>query len=353
MDVNISTLTPIALAMALVLSGLVLGLTLRRALISRLSRVADRTRSRTDGAILALVRGPLGLWFTLVGLYVAAEVITLPGATGQVLRKVVVVLLIMSVTWSLARATAVAVATRVATLGVLPSVNLISNLARLMVVAMGGLVILQWLGISITPLVTALGVGGLAIGLALQDTLANLFAGIHILVSRQVRPGDFVRLESGEEGYVQDVTWRYTTIRQLPNNLTIVPNAKLASAVVTNFYLPQTELAVLVRVGVSYDSDLAHVEATTVSVGKEVMTEVQGGVPEFEPFIRYNAFGESSIDFTVILRGREVVDQHLIRHEFIKRLHKRYREVGIEIPYPMRTVYLRQGGAPTAVRPPA
>jgi small-conductance mechanosensitive channel len=177
--------------------------------------------------------------------------------------------------------------------------------------------------------------------LALQDTLANFFAGIHILTSRQVRPGDFVKLSTGEEGYVADVTWRYTTIRQLPNNLTIVPNAKLASAILTNYYLPDQELAVLVPVGVSYGSDLARVEAVTIEVAREVMREVRGGVPQFEPFIRYGAFGDSSIDFTVILRGREVVDQYLIRHEFIKRLHRRYQADGIEIPFPIRTVYLR------------
>jgi small-conductance mechanosensitive channel len=98
-------------------------------------------------------------------------------------------------------------------------------------------------------------------------------------------------------------------------------------------------------VGVSYDSDLERVERVTVAVGKEVMTDVKGGVPGFEPFIRYNAFGDSSINFTVILRGREVVDQYLIRHEFIKRLHHRYRAEGIEIPFPQRTVHLRAADA--------
>jgi small-conductance mechanosensitive channel len=187
---------------------------------------------------------------------------------------------------------------------------------------------------------TALGVGGLAVGLALQDTLANFFAGIHILTSGQVRPGDFVRLESGEEGYVVDVTWRYTTIRQLANNVTIVPNSKLASAITTNYYRPDLELAVLVPVGVSYASDLAHVENVTVDVARNVMREVPGGVAGFEPFIRYGAFGDSSITFTVIMRATEVVSQYLLRHEFIKRLHERYRREGIVIPFPMRTLEL-------------
>jgi small-conductance mechanosensitive channel len=345
MDLDLSTLAPIAASVALTLGGLTVGLIVRRWLIPRLSQAAAATSSRVDDVVVSALRGPVVLWSTMLGAYLAAEIMPLPGATGPVLRKLLVALLIASATWSLGRAAAAAVSTRVTSLGMLPSVNLIANLARLLVLALGGLVVLQTLGVSITPLVTALGVGGLAVGLALQDTLANLFAGIHILASRQVRPGDYVRLESGEGGYVQDVTWRYTTIRQLANNLTIVPNAKLASAVITNFYLPDQELAVLVPVGVSYDSDLERVERVTAAVGKEVMREVQGGVPAFEPFIRYNAFGDSSISFTVILRGREVVDQYLIRHEFIKRLHHRYRAEGIEIPFPQRTVHLRAADA--------
>lgn len=335
MPFTLAALTPVAVAVALLLTGLSLGLLLRRLVVPRLPVAAGRR----------WLGGPVVWWFAMLGLYVAVEVATLPPATGSVLRKLLVVLLILSVTSAAGRVAAMAVAARGATLGTLPAVNLVSNLARLTVWILGGLVILQTLGISITPLVTALGIGGLAIGLALQDTLANLFAGIHILASRQVRPGDYIRLESGEEGYVRDVTWRYTTVVQLPNNLTIVPNAKLASAVITNYYLPSPDLAVLVPIGVSYDSDLGRVEAVTVAVGKEVMAEVRGGVPDFEPFIRYNAFADSSIDFTVILRGREVVDQHLIRHEFIKRLHDRYRAEGIEIPFPQRTVHLRPGDA--------
>jgi small-conductance mechanosensitive channel len=263
-----------------------------------------------------------------------------------------VVLLLASVTWSLGRVGAAMVSTKAVAVGALPSANLVANLARIVVLTLGGLVILHTLGISITPLITALGVGGLAVGLALQDTLANLFAGIHILISRQVRPGHFVRLSSGDEGYVEDVTWRYTTIRQLSDNLTIVPNATLASAVITNFSLPVQELAVLVPVGVSYDSDLGRVEDVTIAVAREVMAEVPGGVPAFQPFIRYNAFAESSINFTVILRGREVVDQHVIRHEFIKRLHRRYRVEAIEIPYPIRRVHLHTAPAPPPPPPP-
>jgi small-conductance mechanosensitive channel len=341
MTLTPATLTAVALPTGLAAAGLLVGLVLRRTVLARLARAAERTRSNADDLVIAAVRGPMPLWGAMLGLYLGVQLAELPRALSDLAERALVVLLIVSITWALARVAADLVRLRAASApGVMPSTNLITNLTRVVVLTLGGLVMLETLGISITPLITALGVGGLAVGLALQDTLANLFAGIHILLSRQVRPGDFVRLGSGEEGYVQDVTWRYTTIRQLPNNLTIVPNAKLASAVTANFSLPDPEQAVLVDVGVSYGSDLRHVERVTVDVGQAVMREVEGGVPAFTPFIRYHTFADSSIQFTVILRGRDYVSRYLIKHEFIKRLHERYRHEHIEIPFPIRTVHV-------------
>jgi small-conductance mechanosensitive channel len=172
----------------------------------------------------------------------------------------------------------------------------------------------------------------------MQDTLSNLFAGLQIIGSGQVRPGEFIKLDTGEEGFVVDVAWRNTTIRELSNNMIIVPNARLAASQVRNFDQPGKELAVLVQVGVSYGSDLAKVESVTIDVARQIMRSVAGGVRDFEPFIRYHTFSDFSIDFTVILRGTEFVDQYLIKHEFIKRLHERYKVEDIEIPFPVRTV---------------
>jgi small-conductance mechanosensitive channel len=124
-----------------------------------------------------------------------------------------------------------------------------------------------------------------------------------------------------------------------------VPNSRLAQSIVTNYHLPDTELAVLVNLGVDYDSDLAHVERVTCDVAREVLRTASGGVEAFDPFIRYHTFGDSSINFTVILRAREFVDQYLVKHEFVKRLHDRYRREGITIPFPIRTIVARPGGS--------
>jgi small-conductance mechanosensitive channel len=185
------------------------------------------------------------------------------------------------------------------------------------------------------------------VALALQEPLANFFAGLFLTLGGQIRPGDYIRLDSGQEGYVADFSWRSTRLRMLPNNLVVVPNAKLAQAIVTNHHLPSKDLAVLVEVGVDYASDLPQVERVVAAVGRQVMADVAGGVPGFEPFIRYHTFADSSVNFTVILRAAEFVDQYLIKHEFIKRLHAAFMREGIVIPYPTRTIARRHELATT------
>ena len=224
----------------------------------------------------------------------------------------------------------------------LPVTSLTRHISRIIIFVLGVLVLLHKLGIPITPIMATLGVGGLAVALALQDTLANLFAGFYIVVSKQIKVGDFVKLDSGEEGYVTDISWRTTKVRMLPNNVVLVPNDKMAKAIVVNYYLPDKEMAVLVQVGVHYDSDLDKVEQVTCEVGQSVMREVPGGIPEFQPFIRYHTFADSSINFSVIMRAREFTDQYLIKHEFIKRLQRRYAKEGIVIPYPIRAINYTQ-----------
>jgi small-conductance mechanosensitive channel len=169
---------------------------------------------------------------------------------------------------------------------------------------------------------------------------------VHILLSRQVRPQDFIKLSSGEEGRVKDVMARNTTIEMFSDgSLLTVPNSMLASSIVRNYTLPTSEVWVSVNVGAAYDSDLDHVERVTLEVASEVLKTVEGGVPEQPPVLLYREFGSSSIDFVVRLMVREFLSQGAVRHEFIKRLHRRYASEGIEIPFPIQTV-IAGGGAP-------
>jgi len=338
---RLTAVTDYLVPAAVAVGGLALGMLVRRLVLPRFARAAARSAWKYDDVLIGAVELPLVAGFALLGLHVAVQLLALRPALERGLERALLVLAIFTVTWALARFTAGALRTG-ATAGALPGVSLIANISRVVVVAVGLLVILQTLGISVTPIITALGVGGLAVALALQDTLANLFAGIRILASGKLRPGDFVRLETGEEGFVEDIAWGQTTIRQLPNNLVIIPNSKLSQAITANFSLPDAAQAVVFPVGVSYDSDLAHVERVTVEVARACQREVAGAVSDWEPFIRYNQFGDSSITFSVILRAQAHTERFLLVHEFIKRLHKRYAAEGIEIPFPIRTVRMEQ-----------
>ncbi|GAA4317409.1 mechanosensitive ion channel family protein [Streptomyces venetus] len=326
-------------------SGLLAAFALRM-LLRWLGRHADRTRWTGDDVIVHALRAVVPWAAVVGGVAGAAAVLPLTRTVQHNTNQVLTVLLIFVATVSAARVITGLVRTVTQSRsGVAGSATIFVNITRILVLAIGFLVVLQTLGISIAPLLTALGVGGLAVALALQDTLANLFAGIHILASKTVQPGDYIRLSSNEEGYVEDINWRQTTIRNLSNNLVVIPNGQLAKTNMTNFMRPEEQLTVLVQVGVAYDSDLDHVERVTNEVIAETMTEVEGAVADHDPIIRFHTFGDSRIGFTVILGVGEFSDQYRIKHEFIKRLHKRYRAEGIRIPAPARTVALQQGAA--------
>ncbi|QER41607.1 mechanosensitive ion channel family protein [Thermodesulfobacterium sp. TA1] len=282
------------------------------------------------------------LWCLILGFYLINEFLNpLPRLTS-LFNKLIAISFILSLVWVFSQLL-INLFTQhiIQKIGVIPSVSIIELLIKIIIFFIGLILVLDILKINVTPFITSLGIAGLAVGLALKDTLENFFSGLHLLMARQIKPGDYIMLDGNLEGFVEDITWRNTLLRHPTNNLIIVPNSKISSSVITNYTLPQPELNILIPVGVSYGSDLKKVEQVTIEVAKEVLKEIQGGIPEFEPFIRYYSFGDSSINFNVVLRVRTYIDRHLIIHEFIKRLHQRYREEGIEIPFPIRTVYLK------------
>ena len=304
-----------------------------------------------DMFVAAIHRMPV-LWFLSAGVYVAVTTGGYPEpwpALAGTAAAVTIVATVMIVAMRLSVSAIAMMARRSG--GNLTSTTLVTNLVRLLLLIIGGALVFQVLGVEITTLVTALGISGLAVALALQDTLGNLFAGMQIIMSRQINPGDYVALASGEEGHVTDVQARNTTIRTYPEcNRVLVPNGILASTVVTNYSLPAKRLLVRLPVGVAYDSDLEKVESVTLAVAGEVLREVEGGLTDEEPFVRFVEFSDFSINFILRVPVREFADQYRIRHMLVKRLHKRYAAEGIEIPFPIRTVYMRDQDRPGGSR---
>jgi small-conductance mechanosensitive channel len=326
----------------------------RPVLFRHLDRWALKSKARFDDVVVQSLRGPFLLWVVILGLELAVQSSDLPPRASALADKVLFILWVVSLTavgaklaGSLVKLYGGGIASA------LPVSTLTQGLASLVVVTIGILIILDSLHVSVTPILTALGVGGVAVALALQDTLSNLFAGFYVSVAGQVRIGDYIKLDMGQEGYVTDISWRSTTLRALPNNLIVVPNAKLAQAIVTNYHLPEKRMSLLLPVSVSYDSDPEAIERILIEEASAGVPGIHGLLADPAPFVRFiPGFGNSSLDFTLICQVAEFVDQYLAQHELRKRIFKRFRREGIEIPFPIRTLYIKDGSNGPGGQPP-
>jgi small-conductance mechanosensitive channel len=334
---------------SLVWPGLAFAATVFAALMFRAALFAGLRRFTSGDAARAFARAlrvPSVLWCIVLGLALAVEVADMPPRLTRQLSLVLEAAIILSVTITLAHVLASLVAAtgerRALGVGV---TGWATATVRLVVIIVGLLVLLSSLGIQITPILTALGVGGLAVALALQDTLQNLFAGMHLLADKPIRVGDYVKLGEGEEGYVVDVGWRSTRLRMLQNTVIIVPNHKVAQSTIVNYDLPESRMALRIRVSVGYGSDPDRVELALVEEAMAATGQVAGLLADPKPAAMFiPGFGESSLDFTLVVHVASFVDQFVVQHELRKRVLARLRAEGLEIPYPSRTLYVRRDG---------
>lgn len=227
-----------------------------------------------------------------------------------------------------------------------PATRVARRLLAVFVYTAAFLMILAQYDISITPLLTGLGIAGLAAALALQDTLGNFFAGISIQTGQALQPGHFVRLEKEKlEGYVERVGWRTTNIRTLANNSIVIPNSALAQAVVTDFYLPTPELSVDLSIVVARDVDPTKVIDAMVDEAKELMKVSDAFAPGPPgPFAQFIAIEDFGLRFQLSIRVNEFVQQLTVMHELRMRILARFQRDGIRIPYPTRHNYQEQVG---------
>jgi len=311
----------------------ILGIYILKRLFRLAFRIVAKNRDDLYRTLQEIFKGTPTLLGILSGIYVAKEFLAIPPGPAGFLAHIFRAILVMTVSLFVAHVGSGYLKYKLGKSSErLASTSILVSTIDISVYAIGILVLLESLGVSISPLLTALGIGGLATALALQDTLANLFSGINTLLSKQVKIGDFVKLSSGESGHVVDMNWRNTTIKTVTENMIVVPNQKIASSVIINYAQPFAACSILVPIRISYGSNLQHVEAVTVDVAKEVLKANAGGVDCFEPVVRYRELGEYSINFDVVLRVQTIMDQNFIRHQFIKAIYERFQKEDIAIP---------------------
>ena len=329
-----------------------------------LGRLTRRTQGTLDEELLNVVRGPVVLFIVLSGLFLALLILTnlespryalLAGYDDQIRRAWLVVviaevayllyhLLDATMTWyiqSVAQTTETQLDDRL-----LPPLK---RIMPLLVYSLGFLMALSVLNIPISPILAGLGIGGLAVALAVQPTLANFFAGTYVVTEGELNVGDYIELQGGPSGYVVEVGWRSTKIRSMYNNLVIIPNSQMANSIVTNYYSPEPSMNVLVYCGVSYDSDLNVVENVVREASQTLVNESEYAV-DGEPWFGFDEFGDSNISFWVFVQAKDRLGSFYLTSDLVKVIHSRLTAEGIEINYPVRKLVFptENGSAPAA-----
>lgn len=306
--------------------------------VRNLRKIASRTTGTWDEQLIEALRKPMH-WLIYIGALAAAaqftpEIVQFKPIHWSIFR----VALVLWMNWALWRTASTLIMSDLLHNWTDEARNLMLMVARVLIFILAMLGLADSVGISLTPVLASLGVGSLAVALALQETLANFFAGIYLLIDKPVRVGDYVKTDESTEGHIVRIGWRSTWLRTGPNNLVVIPNGKLLSSQLTNFNLGQSECFINLAIGVSYDSDLNHVESTLISTATEVLQSQGINFPADPPVVRFRNFGDSSIDMLLVVKLQDITQQAVVRHQLVKRIHQVFKEQKIDIPYPHRTL---------------
>lgn len=347
----------VGLAAAIFAGGLALGW-----LLAALARAAVHALTRSseislDDSIVRALRPPLVALVVLQAGAIAVRSLSFLDGRLEEARRVWVAATLLVVVLGIQRTLSALLtwystspSQRLGTRLNIRSLPLVRRAVNIAVLLTGGLVVLDALGVQISPLLAGLGIGGIAVALALQPLLANVFASSYMLSDASVRVGDLVEIEGGPVGTVEDIGWRATRLRSFDNNVVLVPNSKLADSTMTNYSSSDPQSDARVLVGVAYESDLARVETVCVEVLTALRDEHEFAVKDAEPIVRFIGFGESNVDMMLKLRAVTWSDSFMLRHEMIKRLHARFERESILINYPARRLFLQPGDAASPAR---
>ena len=309
-------------------------------------RLAHRTPNELDGILIQAARWPLNVGILVLGIYLSLTVtLDLPGSVQEVVDIVAqasgALLFVILFGRLVSRGMDWVIEEQAKRDHRTVDPRLLLMLRRVLVTliyGLGLLLVMNTLGIPISPLIAGLGLGGVAVALAIQPTLSNLFAGTYVMTEGVVSPGDYIEMEGGIAGYVLEVGWRSTRLRTWGNNLVVVPNARFAETIITNYYEPEPPVNVYLTCRVSYSSDLARVEAVSIDVMNRVLETSPHGVKEYGAYFGFDNFGESNVDFWLFVQARDRLASFELRSALINELHRRFDDEGIVINYPVRAL---------------
>ena len=315
-----------------------LALIFRVTVLRGLRKLAARNEVKHDDVVLEVLSSRIIGWVVFGTLLNQLGELPWKARSISWAEHIVASLLILSVTAALVRiATGMVEAYGRGSAGY-GGTTLIRYISTSILVFIGVVSVLALFGISIVPAITALGVGGLAVALAFQDTLANVFSGINMTLARQIRVGDYIDLQNGVEGTIVDIGWRATTLRSPQGPQVHVPNKKLAESVMINYSRPSPRVSVELIFPVPHGCDADRVEAVVIDELKKAAAEVKNMASDEPPVVRFRGIGDSALEFRAYAPVLNFEDRFAIRHELMKRVHRRLQAEGIGIPRPQREV---------------
>ncbi len=316
-------------AIVVIIGALLIGLILDGVLVWMLRHEAGSGQN-VRRSIAGALRGQPEVWAVLIALWVTSPFDFLGPDAVATVNKAISALAVLSITVFAARLAGWLIRVYLGQDSVTaPSGTIFVNLARLLIWAIGITVTLGVLGVKVGPLMASLGVVGLAVSLGLQDTLANFFSGLQITLSRQVQPGDYVRLGTGEEGTAYDVTWRNTTLNSPSGDQIIVPNSLIAKALMVNYSASDEEHTAVVPFTVSYGSDLALAKSVAEKVAVEVRDSQPNAIADFEPACRFTVFQPQGVQGSVTIRVVRYQDRLPVVDAVVTALHSELAAAGV------------------------
>ena len=337
-------------------SSLLLAVLSHYVIIPLAQRVSHRTETELDDLVFRAARRPVSFIIMVLGSYLAIIIpLDLTETQLRIVNSLFAAVAILSVIILIARLLSVFLDWYIARLHVdqrSAGAHILPRLRKMVVAVLyviGVLLILGTLGIPISPLIAGLGLGGVAVALAIQPTLANMFAGTYVVTENIISPGDYIEMEGGVSGYVIEVSLRSTRIRTWENKLVVIPNSRLVDTIVTNHSEPTPPVNVFLTCGVSYDSNLARVEEVSMDVMDSVLETSPHGVKEYGAYFGFDNFGESNVDFWLFVQARDRLASFELRSALIYELHRRFDEEGIVINYPVRSLQFPNGSPPEEI----
>lgn len=315
------------------LLAVALGVLARITVFRWLKRLTAATKSPYDDIVVANLTARVIAWTILGTLYWQIEELPWKARTIAWAQATVAALLVVSLTIVLVRMVSQSVTayghTRAAGVG---GTTLVRYIAAAVLLFIGTVSVLALFGISVVPAITALGIGGLAVALAFQDTLANVFSGLNLTLSRQIRVGDYVELDGGKfEGFIVDIGWRATTLRALTGLQIFIPNKKLAEAVMIN-YTRDPGMALELRFRTRFEADPEQVEAAVLDEMAQAAASLPGIRQDAPAMIRFREFGDWGLEWKVYVEILSYQDRSFLRHELMKRLHRRLSREDMKVP---------------------